>query len=209
MNKSTWTAAALLLASYAGVANAQSYYDLAAGIVQQGQAEEAQIWNAYNASLQAEQNLYQAAMRDPRVQARYREYLAAGGNASFAEYAAYYVRTAGGNPAAYRRYIQRTSELNARDRQAINDTQNYIHDVQTQIMNERSESMRRYTHQTGEMLNGSATFTDGNYNYEIPTTLNYGQWSRDSRGNYFTVDRNNNFYRWTNWGWQPLNHVEH
>lgn len=187
-------------------AQAQSYYDLAAGIIGQGQAYESQIWEAYNQSLQYEQNLYQSAMNDPRVQMAYRQFLSQGGQASFQDFAVYYVRTAGGNPAAYQRYMNRTAELNAQDRNAVFGTFNYINGVQQQIFNERSESFYRYMYHTGELLNGSATYSDGHYNYTVPTTLSYGQMATDQFGNTFTVDHNNTYYRWTSYGWQALRH---
>lgn len=185
---------------------AQSYYDLASGIIGEGQAYEAQFWNAYQRSLQAEQNLYAAAMHDPQVQAAYQTFLAQGGRASLQEFAVYYVRTAGGNPAAYRRYTQRVAQLNAQDRQAIFNTHEYINALQQRMMNERSQSFYRYTYHTGELLGGAAMYSDGNYNYQIPTTLTHGQLATDQFGNTFTVDHNNTFYRWTDWGWQALHY---
>ncbi|MBL8855708.1 MAG: hypothetical protein JNK57_17200 [Planctomycetaceae bacterium] len=184
--------------------HAQSYFDLMSGVINEGQAAEAQIWQAFNHSLQAEQNVYQQAMQDPQVQARYRQFLANGGQASLGEYAAYYVRSAGGDPQAFRRNMRRQSDLNARDRNAIFENYAEIHRINQNTHLNRERSMDYRHRQIGEELLGTATHHNQWGSFQVPTTLTYGNWAADDHGNMFTVDRSGQYYLYTNWGWQPL-----
>jgi hypothetical protein len=174
------------------------------GIINQGQAAESQIWDAYNRSLQVEQNLYSQAMQNPQVQARYRQFLASGGRASLAEYAAYDVRSGGGDPQIFNRNMSRQADLNARDRNAIFDTYDGINRISQDMHAERGRSMDYRHRQIGEELLGTATHHNQWGSFQVPTTLTYGNWAADDQGNMFTVDRSGQYYLYTNWGWQPL-----
>ncbi|HRF01124.1 MAG TPA: hypothetical protein PLI18_11435 [Pirellulaceae bacterium] len=196
------------LASVTSTAHAQSYLEMAGGIIQQGQADQAAFMDAYYRSLQAEQEIYARAMADPQVRARYRDYRAAGGTASLADYAVYWVRSGGGDPATFRRNTNRTAELNARDRRAIIETSETVSETQREIERARGESSERRSRSTGELLAGHASYTDGDYVYTVPTTLGRGEVARDRQGNLFTVDHNDRYYRWNGWEWESLRHVK-
>ena len=195
------------LASITSSVSAQSYFELASGIVQEGHAEQTALMDAYYRSLNAEQEIYRSAMADPQVQARYQNYRAAGGTASLADYAVYWVRSGGGDGATLRRNMNRTAELNARDRRAIIDTSDSISRTQRGIERERGESSERRSRSSGELLAGHASYTDGDSVYTVPTTLGRGEVARDREGNLFTIDHNNQYYRWNGWEWESLHHV--
>lgn len=196
--------ASFLSWSLSATAQAQSYYDMMSGIINEGQSAEAQIWDAYNRSVNEEQSLYQRAMQDPQVIARYRQFLASGGQASLADYAVYYVRSGGGNPQVFNRNIRRTGELNAQDRNAVFNTYNSINQINQSIHADRGRSSEYRNRLIGEELLGTATHHNQWGTFQVPTTLTHGTWAADDHGNMFTVDRSGQYYLYTNWGWQPL-----
>jgi hypothetical protein len=184
--------------------HAQSYYDMMAGIVQDGQSAEAQIRDAFNDSVRVEQNLYHQAMQNPNVQERYRQFLAGGGQASFPEFAAYYVRSAGGDPQTFQRYMRKQAGWNNQDRNAIFSTFDQLNRNNQEIHAERGRSMDYRNRALGEELPGTATYYNSWGSYQVPTTLTYGTWASDMHGNFFTADASGQPYHYTNWGWQPL-----
>ncbi|MBL8892520.1 MAG: hypothetical protein JNL67_21265 [Planctomycetaceae bacterium] len=190
--------------SLSATAHAQSYYDMMSGIINEGQAAEAQIWDAYNRSVNEEQNLYQRAMQDPQVLARYRQFLASGGQASLEDYAVYYVRSGGGNAQVFNRNMRRTADLNSQDRNAIFGAYNSINQINQGTHANRGRSAEYRNRLIGEELLGSATHHNQWGSFQVPTTLTYGTWAADNQGNMFTVDRSGQYYLYTNWGWQPL-----
>lgn len=194
----------ILNLSLSATTQAQSYFDMMSGIINEGHAAESQIWEAFNRSVETEQDLYRRAAQDPQVQARYHQFLANGGQATLAEYAAYDVRSAGGDTQAFNRYIRRQTNLNARDRNAIFNTYDHINRVNGNIHSERGRSMEHRHRLIGDELAGTTSHHNQWGSFQVPTTLTYGNWAADQHGNMFTVDRSGQYYLYTNWGWQAL-----
>lgn len=190
--------------SLSATVQAQSYYEMMSGIIQEGQSAESQVWDAYHRSVREEQNLYQRAMQDPQVVARYRQFLASGGQASLADYAVYYVRSGGGNSQIFNHNLRRQTALNARDRNAVLGTYGAINDINRRTHEERGRSGDYRNRLLGDELAGTATHHNQWGSFQVPTTLSYGTWAADDQGNLFTVDRSGQYYLYTDWGWQPL-----
>lgn len=171
-----------------------------------GAMEEAmRQFNQLNQRIQqSETHLVQQNMQNPEVQRRYREFLAAGGNATPEQYAYYYAATAGGTAEGIANYNRTTNTINANDRRAISDYHNHVSNLWQETHNYRNEVNERINRGRGENLTGNGTYVNPwtNTTYQLPYTVPANTYHYDSStGNGYTVDGQGSYWMNSGNGW--------
>jgi hypothetical protein len=142
------------------------------------------------------QQMVQANMANPQVQYAYQQYLARGGQGSFAEFAYSYAATGGFSQQGMRNYYQTSQSINAQQQNAWNGYQQAQQQSQQALQGWQNGYSRNQS-EAGYNLNNQATYSTPNG----PQVLNYnnqpgyyqvqGQtYYMDPGGNYYYVHPN-------------------
>jgi hypothetical protein len=144
---------------------------------------------------QAEAQIVQQVMQDPRAQALYQQHRAMGGQLSFPQFAYQYAATGGFTPDGIARY--RASEAyNQRREQDAWAGLRQAEQERTAAMQGQRDSYWRGQYQAGLNLQGLGTWVDPNNGsrYELPY-LQPGTVSRDPRtGQPFVMDQFGHYF---------------
>jgi hypothetical protein len=167
--------------------------------------------NAFNARLNAAattttNSIVSSNLRNPQVQAMYRQHVAQGGQYSAEQFAYMYAATGGFTPQGTA-YFQATEN---RNRAAEMNAYNGLREAQANRANAQANlwaGYHRNNAEFGNQLMGNSTYTN-NYTgqqHVLSHTQQAGQIARDYYGNYYTSDAYGNKYMYNNGWWQPMN----
>ncbi|MBL8892518.1 MAG: hypothetical protein JNL67_21255 [Planctomycetaceae bacterium] len=155
---------------------------------------------------QAENQIINQNMDDPRVQQMYQQYLQAGspyGQMNAQQFAYYYAATGGFSREGMINYHQTTREINARDRAAQVGYRNHVNNLWGATNQERFDVYNRQQRDFGDLMSGSTWYSSsgGDDRSYLPYTAQQGQtytdyygrtFMMDSMGHYQMVDPNGN-----------------
>lgn len=189
--------------------------DLNAYMEQQVNQTEAMLNQSYQRMNQLDYQMQQAQnqivnqnMNDPRVQQMYQQYLNAGspyGQMSAQEFAYYYAATGGFSQQGMINYQQTTRDINARDQAAQRNYREYVNNLWGATIQEKWDVHHRQQRDFGDLMSGSTWYgnPNGGGQYYLPYTAQQGQiytdhdgrtFMMDSLGHYHMVDPNGNPY---------------
>jgi len=151
--------------------------------------QQVQQQNAY--FQQRVQQMNQANMANPQVQAAYQQYRAQGGAASFEQFAYMYAATGGFSQQGMQNYNQTSQNINAQQQKAWNGYQQAQQQRQ-QAVGQWQNGYHRNQNEAGYNLTGQATYSTPNG----PQVLNYNNQpgSYQVNGQNYYMDPNGNYY---------------
>lgn len=159
--------------------------------------------NLNEAMRRTEQQIINANMNNPQVNAMYQQHVAQGGTMSYQEFAYYYAATGGFSQQGMQQF--RNNELNnqRQEQSAWNGYMNSVNDYRN-AYNNYTNSWQNIQSQRGDLLTGNWNYYDpsNGQNYYLPYTTPAGGYYYDSgSGNTFQMDGSGNYQHYNNGWW--------
>ncbi|MBN9415398.1 hypothetical protein ABS71_18930 [bacterium SCN 62-11] len=148
------------------------------------------------------QQMVQANMANPQVQFAYQQYLAQGGQASFAQFAYYYAATGGFSRQGIQNYNQTSQSINAQQQNAWNGYQQAQQQSQ-QALQGWQNGYARNQNESGYNLTGQATYSTPAGAQVLNYTNQPGFYQQGGQ-NYYMDPGGNYYYVYPNGNMQPI-----